>query len=588
MKRPRRFPIRFLPLLFFPGLLFPGLAKGDADNAPEIFSLWPEGTLPGPPSLAEGEERDLTRDEDRLIAGERIIKLGHVSQPEVHVYLPPADQANGTAVVICPGGGFSILAWDLEGTEVAEWLQSLGVTAVVLKYRVPTRQHGDDGTVAPKKALGPMMDAQRALSLARSKASQWKLDPDRIGILGFSAGGATAALAAVALGERAYPPIDATDEASCEADFALLVYPGGIADRETGEMAPFYPVGPETPPMFFVHAADDRVTCLSSTRLFTALKQANVPAELHVYATGGHGYGMRRTEEPVTRWPEVAATWMRGRDLLPPATTTAEAGFEDELLSFAEAAAKAREENRGLPQFSVAQPNASLGHAEIVQRHYVRRRLDHRTFGGIKGAVVGKGGQDALGLEGPVSAVLFREGEIDASRKPPVVPLERGIDPGIETELGLLLVRPVEKRLKSVEELKDHVQGLVPVVELPAGKHEWPQPMKAIDLVAANVDSDRYLVGEVTKDLEIDLDVLPIQLFREGEPINETQGGAARNGQWHNFLHQVNWAIDHGYQLEAGHLVITGALGTIARTGAGRYRATFGDLGEIRFTLEAP
>lgn len=288
-----------------------------------MLDLWPDDRMPGPAPMVEGDERDLTKPEDKLIAGERIIKLGHVSTPQVHVYLPPSDKANGSAVVICPGGGFSILAWDLEGTEVAEWLNELGVAAIVLKYRVPTRQHGEDLVSAPtsdslkmpKGELGPVMDAQRALSLTRANAEAWRLDSDRIGVLGFSAGGVMAALAAVADGERAYEKIDATDEASCRANFALLIYPGWLVDKKTGALLPHVSVDAQAPPMFFAHAADDRVTCLSSTALFSALKLVDVPAELHVYASGGHGYGLRRTDEPVTTWTDRAEEWMRGLGL---------------------------------------------------------------------------------------------------------------------------------------------------------------------------------------------------------------------------------------------------------------------------------
>jgi acetyl esterase/lipase len=154
------------------------------------------------------------------------------------------------------------------------------------------------------------MDAQRALSITRAHAKAWRLNPEQIGLLGFSAGGEAAALAAVAVGMRAYAAIDETDDVSCAADFALLIYPGGLAEAD-GRLRPFYPVSKETPPMFFAHASDDRVTCLSSTALFTALKLAEVPADLHIFATGGHGYGLRPTEESITHWPALAEKWLK-------------------------------------------------------------------------------------------------------------------------------------------------------------------------------------------------------------------------------------------------------------------------------------
>jgi acetyl esterase/lipase len=200
--------------------------------SPQVFQLWP-ATPPGPVAKVEGAERDLTKPDDKLIAGRIIIKLGHVSTPQMHVYLP--EKANGGAVLVCPGGGFSILAWDLEGTEVAEWLNSLGFAAIVVKYRVPTREHGDTlnkQVNTPLKAVGPVIDAQRAMSLTRSKAVEWGLDPQRIGIMGFSAGGETAGLTAILRDERLYPKVDAADEHSCAPNFALPIYPGGFYDNE--------------------------------------------------------------------------------------------------------------------------------------------------------------------------------------------------------------------------------------------------------------------------------------------------------------------------------------------------------------------
>jgi acetyl esterase/lipase len=284
--------------------MLPSLTLSLLASEAEVLNLW-SGEIPGPPAVTQGEpEQDFTQPEDRLIAGKRIIKLGNVSQPQMHVFLPAAEKAHGGAVVVCPGGGFSILAWDLEGTEVAHWLNELGFAAMVLKYRVPTRQHDDPG-----KWQGPVMDAQRALSLTRAHAEKWDLDPDRIGILGFSAGGQTAALAATHGGQRLYPASDATDQPPCHADFALLIYPGGIANDD-GSLRDIYQVTEKTPPMFFVHTTDDNVTCLSSVALFGALKKAGVSAEMHVFATGGHGYGLRPTEEAVTRWPQLAAMWL--------------------------------------------------------------------------------------------------------------------------------------------------------------------------------------------------------------------------------------------------------------------------------------
>jgi acetyl esterase/lipase len=271
-------------------------------HADEVIKLWP-GTPPGP-AREVGEEEDITKPEDRLIAGRRIIKLANVAMPEAHVYLPPKDKRSGSAVVVCPGGGFHILAWDLEGTEVAEWLTSIGVTAIVLKYRVPT------GSVDPKW-LQPVQDAQRTLSIVRSLAADWGLKTDQIGILGFSAGGHTAGRTALTT-ERLYEPVDEADRQPFLPDAAMLIYPAYFANKEETKLAEDLKVTKDSPKMFMVHAFDDPITVQSSLLLTSALKKAGVASELHVYDTGGHGYGLRPVDgQPVTMWPKRCDDWLK-------------------------------------------------------------------------------------------------------------------------------------------------------------------------------------------------------------------------------------------------------------------------------------
>ncbi len=293
------------------------LTASMASAEPLVQNLWP-GTPPGPLPQTQGEERDLTKPEDKLIAGRRIIKLGHVSTPQMQVHLPPKEKANGGAVLVCPGGGFSILAWDLEGTEIAEWLNTLGFAAVVVKYRVPTgmlEKGVDESGMSTVRALGPLMDAQRAVSLTRAHAKEWGIDPTRIGIMGFSAGGETAGLCTLHGDKRAYAKMDSVDEQSCAPNFALLIYPGGFVDKETGALKTHLKVTKDTAPVFFVMAEDDHVDCDNCTVLFNALKHASVPAELHIYTHGGHGYGLRPTDLPVTRWSARAAEWLQDMGL---------------------------------------------------------------------------------------------------------------------------------------------------------------------------------------------------------------------------------------------------------------------------------
>ncbi len=305
MKSAVRFTCRYAVALPSIMLVMVMCSTAVAREPDQVINLWP--AQPPGSALDVGDEADFTKPEDRLIAGHRIIKLGNVKTPQAHVYLPAADKRTGAAVVVCPGGGFSILAWDLEGTEVADWLNSHGIAAIVLKYRVPTR----DQELRWKM---PVQDAQRTLSIVRQRASDWELNPERIGILGFSAGGVAAARAAMSW-ERTYEPVDETDSVSCRPDLAVLIYPAYLANEERTALRDEFTVTKDTPPMFLVHAFDDNVAPESSVLLFLALKKANVPSELHVYDAGGHGYGLRPVAEfPVTGWADRCGDWLRRRE----------------------------------------------------------------------------------------------------------------------------------------------------------------------------------------------------------------------------------------------------------------------------------
>jgi 2-keto-4-pentenoate hydratase len=258
------------------------------------------------------------------------------------------------------------------------------------------------------------------------------------------------------------------------------------------------------------------------------------------------------------------------------------------LESFAEKQTVAFKGDRGLPQLSVAFPEASTADAEWVQKRFISRRLlSGETLAGIKGAVVGAKGQTSLGIDGPLSAVLLRGGWHEAKDIPVRIPVREGATPGVETELGLLLSKPVRNAIPDIVTLKDHVSAIVPVIELPAGRHDWPQKPAAVDLIAANVGADHFILGQRHEDLDLDLDALPIRLSKDGDIVHATTGGDAKRGQWWNFLHQVNWAVEQGYRPQPGHLVITGALGKIHKADRGAFHADFGELGSIEFELVA-
>ena len=267
-----------------------------------VITLWPKGA-PGA-TTATGPEADTAKATDNKVAGRPLIRLGNVSAPTLTMYKPAAP-STGAAVIVFPGGGYSILAIDLEGTEVCDWLSAKGVTCLILKYRVP-----DTGPY-PKSAAA-LEDAQRAVGLVRAHAAEWGVDPQRIGVLGFSAGGHLAAAVSTHYETRLYPAIDAADKQSCRPDFEVVVYPGYLADAEKDfAFSPDIPVTKDTPPTFLVQAEDDPVHVENSTAYFLALKKAGVPVEMHLYAKGGHGYGLRRTELPVTGWPDRVDEWMK-------------------------------------------------------------------------------------------------------------------------------------------------------------------------------------------------------------------------------------------------------------------------------------
>ncbi len=270
--------------------------------------LWPSGASGAAPNSAP--EEDTTTPKDNLIAGRPLVRLGHVSNPTLTLYEPSGDNTRA-AVVVFPGGGYRILAIDLEGTEVCDWLNSAGITCVLVKYRVP-----DSGPYP--KSPAALEDAQRALGMVRAHAAEWHIDPHRVGVLGFSAGAHLAAALSTHFDRRLYDRIDAADDLSCRPDFAVIVYPGYLALAEKNFAPnPDIPVTAQTPPSFIVQAEDDPVHVENALVYFMALKNAKVPAELHVYANGGHGYGLRRTALPVTTWPAGVETWLHTIGMLP-------------------------------------------------------------------------------------------------------------------------------------------------------------------------------------------------------------------------------------------------------------------------------
>ena len=283
--------------------------KGEAKM--ETIMLWP-GVAPGEKGDI-GAELDTSNDPKDL-PDKYVSRIGNVTRPTVAVFRPAKEKNTGAAVVVCPGGGYSILAYNLEGTEICQWLNAQGVTAFLLKYRVPHR-------AGLEKHAAPLQDAQRALGIVRSRAKEWNVDPHRVGILGFSAGGHLSVMASTQYDARTYPAIDEADKVSSRPDFAILIYPAYLTEEhDLSRLAPEIKVTPATPPTFIVQAEDDGVHVENAFTYALALKNAKVPVEMHIYPKGGHGYGLRPSPNAVSHWPQRAAEWLASEGWLKPKT----------------------------------------------------------------------------------------------------------------------------------------------------------------------------------------------------------------------------------------------------------------------------
>jgi acetyl esterase/lipase len=298
--------------------------------------IWP-GAAPDPQPVA-GPEFAETSGKEFLVAGRPAVGINNVTRPTMTVYSPKGKNT-GAAVIVFPGGGYQTLAIDLEGTEVCDWLTPKGITCVVLKYRVTD--------VGPYPKSGPypespmaLEDAQRTMGLVRLHAAEWHIDPHKIGVLGFSAGGHLSAAIGTHFATRLYAPVDAADKESCRPDFAVAIYPGHLSlsaaewDASQGTkkfvvhhpptadkdlwLNPEVPVTSQTPPTFLLQAEDDHVDSVyDSLAYYIALTKAGVPAEMHLYAHGGHAFGLRHTKSAITDWPQLVDRWLVTIGMIP-------------------------------------------------------------------------------------------------------------------------------------------------------------------------------------------------------------------------------------------------------------------------------
>jgi len=274
--------------------------------------LWP-GKVPDAVPNPKPETSETSKSPHEFIAGKPVTAIYNVSIPTMTVYSPKGKNT-GAAVIVFPGGGYEILAIDLEGTEVCDWLTSRGITCILLKYRVPAPDRGKPNWDVYPKAPIAWQDAQRTLGLVRHRAAEWHIDPHKIGVLGFSAGGHLVTVASVHFDKRLYAPVDAADKESCRPDFAIAIYPGHLSfGPDKLHLNPDIRdhLTSRTPPTFILQNEDDYVDGVNqSLAYYIALKNAKVPVEMHLYAQGGHAFGLRPTKLPATQWPKLVETWL--------------------------------------------------------------------------------------------------------------------------------------------------------------------------------------------------------------------------------------------------------------------------------------
>jgi acetyl esterase/lipase len=285
-----------------------------AAEKPMVLELWP-GKVPdeagdiGPEKVRMSPKH--TKKEVEVTESTRMIT--NVSKPTITIYRPEKSKDTGVAVLICPGGGYWNLFWELEGEEVAAWLNAQGMTGIILKYRVPRRPDEPKGLPARR----PLQDAQRAVSLVRSRAKDWGIDPRRIGMVGFSAGGHLVVATATSFEKRTYKPVDAIDKVSCRPDFGIAVYSGYLKAKDRDELAPGLRVPAGTPPIFLAHGGADIIsTPEHSVFMYLALRRAGIPAELHIYAGAAHDFAVRKVGHPCSNWTKHCVAWLNAQGFL--------------------------------------------------------------------------------------------------------------------------------------------------------------------------------------------------------------------------------------------------------------------------------
>ncbi len=531
----------------------------------EVFNLWP-GAAPGETGNL-GPEHILT---DRPRAFDQITD---VSVPTLAVFLPPLEKRNGTAMLVIPGGGLDRLAIETEGYEIAEWLNDHGIAAFMLKYRVPARSRD-------QRWKAGVQDAQRAMGIIRQRAAEWHVDDDAIGAIGFSAGGEINVVLSVYWNEpRQYPPVDAADALSSRPDFNICMYGGGFTNFGATALREDIAsrINKNTPPMFVAHAFDDQA--LSSVVLMGALKRANVSSELHIYAAGAHGFGVRESGLPINRWRDECLTWLGWQGYLDSAA----------VRSYAKAFTQARDSGAVvLPRFSANQKSGDLSQAFGVQRRLVRAAIGQgAVIAGYKTAFTTTATQKANRVTQPMHGVLFKGDRLEASA-PNVITIAPKHPILVETQIGYVIANDIGTKLRVPRQALTTVEGIVPVIELPADlAPQLGGAANGLDAVAANLGSGQFIVGATAalKDVE-NPDALSISLERDGVRLHAATGADAKDGQARNLMAVINQIIEQGHVIHRGDIILCGALGGAKPGAKGNYVADFGKLGVIKLKIE--
>lgn len=526
-------------------------------KAAEVITLWPAGAP----------------DEKGNVGPERILpdrprpfdQVENVTVPTLSVFLPPVEKRNGTAVLVIPGGGLERLALEHEGYEVAEWFNAHGVAAFVLKYRVPPRDPQARWKVG-------VQDAQRSMGLIHARAGEWKLDRDAIGVIGFSAGGEISVMLSVIYNEpRIHPLIDAADKEPTRPAFNIVNYSGAYTNMRERTMQPIVAdkINAQTPPTFLAHAFDDGGLAMQSTIFMSALKRAGVVSELHIFGAGGHGFGVRGTGLPLGKWSELCLNWLAWQGFLDSAGAR----------SYARDFAKAQAGGAALPLFSATNRGADLAQAFAAQKRVARQNVkDGNAIAGYVGTFTNTAAKGQ-----PLHGVLFKSGKIEAKADAPAVVKTKGAV-SLETEIGYVIATDIGTKLTTPRQALTTVEGIVPVVNLPANDKSAANP---VDRVARNLGANQFVVGTVVLPKNVaNPDTVAVTLKRGPQTLHTAKAADAAGGQAQALMAIINQLVDQGHVLHRGDIVTSGAIGRVQAGEKGSYTADFGALGTVAFTIE--